>query len=581
MRGLGRDFESSDGGLIAEGGWEWGSPEPLVQAFSGQYVWGTSLGSFYPDNAAASLIVGPMDLSAFGSAGLYFQNYYDTEVFFDGGAVFASTDSGATWALVVPDGEYPFPEIDASGEPGYSGDSGGWTPAAFPLDAFVGVPNLLLKLEFRSDVAVGGLGWFIDDLEVVERQVLSRPLALTAQSGKDGEVPLAWRAPAGVDPEAPNTPLLGYHVYRGIPGETPVRITELPVPGPEYVDDNPVNGLFYEYSVRAVYEDGESLPSNVVQAIPYLAALSTTPDSLVETGEAGQPTSAALHLANAGTGFLKVNLWPAESGQTLDDVRIRYRLTAGSSFSWGRGFWASVSKQPRPIAPAGEWDLVHKDAQDHADVVIPDIDSVQVQVGFDSFYLRLTGHRSWGDLHNWTLHVALDTDLDPGTHPQGDYALIAGAPVVNALGVPAVILDHLNQRVGPVHHVAFPAPNVMEFGIFLASIENPEEVFLTFRSMTAEADSALDQVPDNVELPWLTPERRRLVLFQGEDDDVPLTFAALPAGDYEGQLLLETNDPSRPAAGIPVIYDVSDPVPVDSLSFEGQADDLGVRLEWT
>ena len=581
VRGFGRDFESSDGGLIAEGGWEWGSPEPLVHAFSGQYVWGTSLGSFYPDNAVATLIVGPVDLSQFTTAGLYFQHYYDTEVFYDGGAVFASTDSGATWELVVPDGEYPLPEIDASGEPGYSGDSGGWKPAAFALDAYVGVPNLHLKLEFRSDVAVGGLGWFVDDLEVVERQVLSRPLELTAQSGNDGEVPLAWKAPAGVDPEAPNTLLLGFHVYRGIPGETPVRITDLPVPGLEYVDNNPVNGLFYEYSVRAVYEDGESLPSNVVQAIPYLAALSTTPDSLAVSGEAGETASAALHLANTGTGFLEVNVWPAESGQTLDDVRIRYRLRAGSGFSWGRGFWANTSKQPRPIAPPGEWHLVHKDPQDHADAVIPDIDSVQVQVGFESFYIRVTGHRSWGDINNWTLHVALDTDLDPGTHPDGDFALIAGAPVVNALGVPAVILDHLNQRVGPVHHVTFPAPHVMEFGIFLASIEDPEEMFLTFRSLTAGADSTLDQVPDDVELPWLTPERHRVVLFQGEDDDVPLTFAGLSAGDYEGQLLLETNDPAHPVMTIPVTYDVIGGVPVDLLSFEGRAEDMGIRLEWS
>ena len=583
VRGFGRDFEDSDGGLDAEGGWEWGSPEPLVHAFSGQNVWGTSLGGFYTENMVASLIVGPVNLTDFTTAGLYFQHYYDTEVYFDGGAVFASTDSGATWELLVPDGEYPLPELYATGEAGYSGDSGGWTQAAFPLDAYVGVPNLLLKLEFQSDEAVGGLGWFVDDLEVVERQVLSRPLALTAQSGNDGQVPLLWRSPLGIDPEAPNTPLIGYHVYRGIPGETPVRIAEVPGLLPEYIDTNPVNGLFYEYSVRAVYEDGESLPSNVVQAIPYVATLSTTTDSLTVAGEEGEPANALLHLANPGTGFLKVNLWPVASGQTLEDVRIRYRLKNGSGFSWGRGFWASTSKSPRAIAPPGEWELVYEDAQDHADANIPDIDSVQVQGGFGSLYIRLVGHRAWGDplTLGWNLHVALDTDLDPGTHPLGDYQLVAGAIPVSALGVPAALLDHMNGRVGPVHHIAFPAPNVMEFGFFLASIEEPDEVFLTIRSMTPAGDSTLDQVPDDTELPWLTPERHRVVLFQGEEDDVPLLFAALPAGDYEGQLLLETNDPGQPTMTIPVTYNVEDLVPVDLLSFNGQADDLGVRLEWT
>jgi immune inhibitor InhA-like protein len=590
VRGLGRDFEDDDGGLSAAGGWEWGSPEPLVHAYSGAKVWGTVLSGQYSDNMLATLVVGPVDLSAFTTAGLYFRHFYDTEEFFDGGAVYASTDSGATWQPLVPDGEYPFPLVSALGGPGYSGRSGQWTDAAFPLNAYVGVSSLLLKLQFQSDEAVAGLGWYVDDLEVVERQVLSRPLALTALSGKDGQVPLAWSPPVGIDPDAAGTPLLGYHVNRGLPGETPVRITGVPVAGTQYVDSTPSNGVFYVYSVRAVYADGESAPTAPVEAIPYVAVFAGSTDTLLVTSPPGQPADAVIHFGNSGTGFLKVNLWPTDSGRTLADARIRYTIHAGSGFvrsgepSGSTGHpgpdWALVTKKPRGILPPGAWQLVYRDPEDHADSNVPDIDSVEVQVGNDSFYLRITGHRPWGPLSTWNIRASLDTDLDPGTNPLGEYSIVAGAQVLNLAGVPAVLLDHAGRQAGPVHHVAFPAPNVMEFGVFLGSIGSPDEVFLQLRALNASATSTLDQAPEGLPLPWLGLDAQRVALFQGGGQDVHLHFSALSAGNYEGQILLETNDPLRPLITLPVTYTVSAPVPVDLLSFQGVAGDLGVRLEW-
>jgi hypothetical protein len=588
VRGLGRDFEGDDGGLDADGGWEWGSPEPLLHAYSGANVWGTVLSGQYYEGMLATLVVGPVDLRDFTTAGLYFQHFYDTEEFYDGGAVYASTDSGTTWQLLIPDGEYPFPLVSATGEPGYSGRSGEWTSAAFPLNAYVGVSSLLLKLEFQSDEAVGGFGWYVDDLEVVERQVLSRPLALTALSGKDGQVPLAWRPPVGIDPDAPDTPLLGYHVYRGLPGgETPVRITTQPISGTQYVDSTPSNGVFYVYSVRAVYVDGESAPTAPVEAIPYVAVFSGTPDTLEVTSLPGQPADAAIHFGNPGTGFLKVNLWPTDSGTALEDARIRYTIHAGGGFVRSAEplvhsgpDWASMTKKPRGILPPGEWELVYRDPQDHADTNVPDIDSVQVQVGNDSFYLRITGHRAWWPPSTWNLRASLDTDLDPGTNPLGEYSILAGAQALNQFGVPAVLLDHLGSWAGPVHHVAFPAPNVMEFGVFLGSIGFPDEVFLQLTALDALATRTLDHVPDAVPLPWLGLDQHRVVMFQGDAQEVHLHFSALDPGTYEGQILLETNDPLQPLITLPVTYTVSEPVPVDLLSFGGQAGDLGVRLEW-
>jgi Zn-dependent metalloprotease len=587
VRGFGRDFEDSDGGLTSQNGWTWGSPEPLVHPYSGTKVWGTSLGHPYGEDALESLIVGPVDLGNFTTAGLYFHHYYDTEEFFDGGAVYASTDSGTTWQLLVPDGEYPFPLVSSLGAPGFSGRAPEWTAAAFALNEYVGTSDLLLKFEFASDEAAGGLGWFVDDLEVVERQVLSRPRALTAASGQNGQVTLAWSPPAGVDPSAPNTPLLGYYVYRGLSGEAPVRITALPVPGPEYIDTTPTNGVFYLYSVRASYADGESAPTPPVEAIPYVAMFSGNTGPVVVNATPGQPVNTTIHFANAGTGFLKVNTWPTDPGRALEDARIRYTIHLGGGFLGSATAahsvpdWETVTKTPKAIVPPGEWQLVYRDPEDNADGNVPDIDSVEVQVGSDSFYLRITGHGPWGPLTTWNLRASLDTDLDPATNPLGDYSIVAGAQVLNFLGIPAALLNGQGGLAGPVHHVAFPAPNVMEFGVFLGSIEFPDELFLNLKTFDASVSAVLDTAPDALPLSWLGVDEHRVVLFQGGEQDLHLHLSALPEGDYEGQLLLETNDPVRPVITIPLTYHVGNAVPVDLLSFQGHAEDLGVRLEWT
>jgi len=581
VRGFGHDFEDSDGGLSADDLWEWGSPEPLLHAFSGVNVWGTNLSGVYPENAVASLTVGPVDLSSFTTAGLYFRNFYDTEPFFDSGAVYASADSGGTWNLLVPDGEYPFPQVNGTGEGGYSGQSGDWVTAAFPLNAYLGA-SVLLKFEFQSDVAVGGLGWYLDDLEVVERQVLSRPLALTAVSGHDSEVPLTWATPAGIDPQAPQSPLLGYNVYRGFSSAEPIRLNGAPVPAAQYVDTTPVNGTVYTYSVRAVYVDGESEPSNSVDAMPYVAMFAGDTDTLNVTSLVGEQVDATVHIANTGTGFLKVNLWPTQPGETLPNARIRYTIHTGCGFLRAQPDWASKTNV-RSILPPGAWQLVYQDPQDHEDANIPDIDSVQVQTGFDSIYLRITGHRPWGDPSTaWTILASLDTDLDPATNPAlGEYSILAGAAAQNAAGVLAVLLNRQGHIVGPVHHIAFPSPSVMEFGIFLGSIGDPSEIFLTAQAANAAGDNVVDMAPNASPLPWLAADERRVVLSQGAGIDVPLHFFSLSQGDYAGQILIETNDPVQPVLVLPVSYKVGTVVPVDLLSLRGESGDLGIRLEWT
>ncbi len=55
--------------------------------------------------------------------------------------------------------------------------------------------------------------------------------------------------------------LLGYNVYRD-----DEQINETTSSSPSYIDENLLNGT-YEYYVTAVYDEGESDPSNTVEVI--------------------------------------------------------------------------------------------------------------------------------------------------------------------------------------------------------------------------------------------------------------------------------------------------------------------------
>ncbi|MBW6516058.1 MAG: S8 family serine peptidase [Candidatus Cloacimonetes bacterium] len=90
--------------------------------------------------------------------------------------------------------------------------------------------------------------------------VLNPPSNLSAVAG-DGVVNLSWDAPLVRS-------LLGYNVYRN-----GVQINPEIVIGTEYPDNTVVNGTTYSYYVTAVYTEGESEASNIVQATPLAAPI--------------------------------------------------------------------------------------------------------------------------------------------------------------------------------------------------------------------------------------------------------------------------------------------------------------------
>ena len=216
VQGFLRDFEPHSGGMSGNGDWQWGiasiGPEA---AWSGDRVWATSLAGGYENDRRSELELPLSDFGTWQSAALSFQHWLAAEEFFDGARVEVSVDNGNTWQLLEPDGGYPWNFIEEFGGPGFSGTSNGWETVAFDLSRFLGM-TARIRLQFASDGGITDLGWYVDDIEVAERQILAVPLQLAADSGGDTQVPLRWTAPAGIDPEQANTPLTGYNVYRGV-----------------------------------------------------------------------------------------------------------------------------------------------------------------------------------------------------------------------------------------------------------------------------------------------------------------------------------------------------------------------------
>lgn len=161
--GMNEDFEDDNGSFIpvpANYAWECGSSSQ-AGSHSGVNVWGTKLNSDYAQNA--NYILTTPNVFVGSNFMLEFWHYFNTEATYDGGNVKVSTDNGSTWTLLNPEGGYSSNNVSALGEPGYNGNSNGWTFARFNLGAYAN-QNISFRFTFMSDGAIQGPGWFIDDV---------------------------------------------------------------------------------------------------------------------------------------------------------------------------------------------------------------------------------------------------------------------------------------------------------------------------------------------------------------------------------------------------------------------------------
>lgn len=128
----------------------------------------------------------PADLTSAAGGKLRFWHLYDTESGYDGGVLEYSTDGGTTWYDIL-EGDGGSVPANANrflaegyndtfstccnnplpGRDGWSGDSGGWVQTEVDLADFSG-ENVTFRFRFGCDFSVDEVGWWIDDVEVIQ-----------------------------------------------------------------------------------------------------------------------------------------------------------------------------------------------------------------------------------------------------------------------------------------------------------------------------------------------------------------------------------------------------------------------------
>ncbi|MCP4710312.1 MAG: hypothetical protein GY869_16950, partial [Planctomycetes bacterium] len=304
------DFEADNGGYTEEGGgWEWGAPTSRPGgAYSGENVWGTNLTGDYVNNASWTLSSIPIIIAGWGPHLTYWA-WYDIENSWDGWNVKISIDDGATWVIIDPVGGYPDDSIVGLGEPGFTGNSGGWVQHVFDLTGYEN--EVMFRWHFGTDSSVNTYpGVYIDDVYVghldvnltyVDYEAPDFKTYLIQEYGVTNDAALIAKAEVSYQeilsrteiPVINATPLtsirdlIAYNIYRstesGFEPDESNLAGSVDVPGiaefddwgpdlvnlPEGLEEGLANGTEYFFLVTTVYDDaGESAPSIEVSAIP-------------------------------------------------------------------------------------------------------------------------------------------------------------------------------------------------------------------------------------------------------------------------------------------------------------------------
>ena len=215
------NFEASEQDVTATGVWARGTPAFGVKvAHSGQFVWATAPTAAYPATAGlSSLELPPLNLEGLGQVYLVFWHWYDLEhnglaepdrrrqgrILWDGANVKVSTDGGATWIVLEPEGGYSgvvfdTPENPLRNQPAFGGYSFGWRQEVVPLPE---AADVRLRFDFgtdagNSEIAVDFAGWCLDDVTVTTEPpadtrapgVAEEPAALTVRDVRDPLPPI-------------------------------------------------------------------------------------------------------------------------------------------------------------------------------------------------------------------------------------------------------------------------------------------------------------------------------------------------------------------------------------------------------
>jgi len=624
-RGRGWDFESGAADFTLTGDWECGQTqaEP-APAPSGTQLVATVLDGMYSSGDpgfVSELTTIELDLTQWQRAMLEFRAWYWTEDEWDGGRVLASRDHGTTWELLIPAGGYPSFIYDTETSaypwprlPAFSGEGREWRTHQVPLDAFVG-DTLMVRFRHWADGSIVRLGWYLDDIKVIEAQALVWPEDLAATAGGDGQVALRWRAPVGVDAESDN--FVGYHIYRtdDLESEPEEMLTSDPLEATEYIDTAVTNGVQYRYGVTAVYATGESPLGAPAFGYPYRAALDTA-DEIAFDVEGVSTRADTLVIANDGTGELHVSLCLGDVTDTYDDLVPHHTFDGVDDV---------------------DFTLL---AEDGAGAPAPDLASLACieQQGFLAIKIAL--HDSLPDPYSaFTLLAYLDIDLSRATGlPAGnlgaDYLIAIGAMVAQQGGGLAYLLRAYDgetvDMVGPVPYIDCQAgsdslvagvplfwlgfPEEIGFGVQVipsggpgtgassagggpagftkASClrlqdELPRALARTHEQVHPQTrmddPSSGDQLPDARQIDWLTTGPLAGMATPEEAFKVPLDFdfTGRDPGDLAAKFVVASNDPDTPLAEVPVTAHVLYLPPEGLAHWETECRAEGLQLAWS
>ena len=163
------------------------------RSYSSSNAWffGSEAAGHYPDSANAALVSPPILLS--DEAQLTFRHWMQSETpkdqtyAWDGGFVEISTNDGASFEQITPEGGYPYIVFGHSespypeGTPCYAGNIN-WATATFDLSAYAR-QQVRIAFRFGSDGYVTGPGWFVDDILVTPQSAVHDWLTATETSG--------------------------------------------------------------------------------------------------------------------------------------------------------------------------------------------------------------------------------------------------------------------------------------------------------------------------------------------------------------------------------------------------------------
>ncbi|MFC1572107.1 hypothetical protein ACFL6M_00765 [Candidatus Eisenbacteria bacterium] len=615
------DLEADTPDLLLNGEWQRGEPGfGPAPARSGSIVAGTAIGTYYSSDLISDLTTAEIDLSGWSTAVLQFSTWYQIENEWDGGRVFASRDNGQTWELLTPLNGYPGWIFDTWGEEHYlelpplyafTGSSPGWVDVQVPLTSFLDGP-LSLKLEFRTDGGVTDIGWYVDDIRIIESFI--SPERLWATDGQDEAVTLGWAPSPGIDPEDPE--LLGYNVYRSDRrfGYPLLPVNGAPIEDTRYTDASLVNGTLYYYTVTSVFTSSESPRSNQAVGYPYRAELDMS--SQIEMTVAGSSRGQdSVAVANTGTGDLKLSFYLADEEDEWRDIMPQIFLDGINS---------------------EEFRLL---ADDPVDASAPDLAQFQYREWNGNLIMELALHDTLPNPQtDVTLIIGLDTDMSRATGMDfgslgADYLVIMGAMSYYFYnGAPAVIADGSTWPPAPI---GGPSSLVLQEG--LASVEVAVNLGLlgyppgagvsvtTAHSLepigssaaprpngekaerdkgkSSAADSSAkklrrifdnfgaglqtdppvaDVMPDMIFTTWLGLTQTYATLTKGEPFDLvfDFDFAGMIEDDYTARLFVRSNDPGRPLEDLPLLVRLKD-VPGEGMSaWTATSLESGLLLEW-